>query len=148
MAHVEQQTRVGAYVVIVRDGAVLLSRFARSGRWTLPGGGIDHGEPPADAAVREVMEETGYRIALGPLIGVDSTRWDRGRDGRRTDMHALRILYTGEVTGGELRFEEGGSTDMAEWVALSAVGGRHRATLVDIGLAAAGLTVTPAGPRR
>jgi 8-oxo-dGTP diphosphatase len=146
MGHVEQQTRVGAYVVIVRDGAVLLSRFARSGRWTLPGGGIDHGEPPEDAAVREVMEETGYRITLGPLIGVDSTRWDRGRDGRRTDMHALRILYTGEVTGGELRFEEGGSTDMAAWVPMAEVGARHRATLVDIGLAAAGLT--PADRRR
>jgi 8-oxo-dGTP diphosphatase len=96
-----------------------------------------------------VMEETGYRIALGRLIGVDSTRWDRGRDGRRMDMHALRILYTGEVTGGELRFEQGGSTDMAEWVPLGEVAPRHRATLVDIGLAAAGLeVVTPADRRR
>jgi hypothetical protein len=56
-------------------------------------------------------------------------------------MHALRILYTGEVTGGELRFEEGGSTDMAAWVPLVDVSGRHRATLVDIGLTAAGLSV-------
>ena len=135
----EQQTRVGAYVVIVRSGAVLLSRFARSGRWTLPGGGIDHGERPEDAAVREVLEETGYRITLGRLVGVDSTRWNRGRDGRPADMHALRILYTGEVVGGDLRFELDGSTDMAAWVPLGAVSSRHRSTLVDIGLTAAEL---------
>jgi ADP-ribose pyrophosphatase YjhB (NUDIX family) len=139
MRQVEQQTRVGAYVVIVRDGAILLSRFVRSGRWTLPGGGIDHGERPEDAAVREVMEETGYRVVLGPLVGVDSARWERGHDGRALDMHALRIIYTGEVVGGDLRFEEGGSTDRAEWVPLADVSARHRGTLVDIGMTAAGV---------
>ncbi len=136
---VVRQTRVGAYVVIVRDGAILLSRFVRSRRWTLPGGGIDHGERPEAAAVREVDEETGYQVAIGSLIGVDSARWERGHDGRPIDMHALRILYTGEVVGGELRFEKGGSTDMAEWVPLADVAARKRSSLIDVGMAAAGL---------
>jgi len=146
MDHVVQQTRVGAYVVCVHDGAVLLSRFVRSGRWTLPGGGIDHGEHPEAAAVREVMEETGYVITLGPLIGVDSAQWKHAHDGRPIDMHALRILYTGEVVGGELRFEENGSTDMAEWVPLGDVARRTHSSLVDVGLTAAGLR--PVGPPR
>jgi 8-oxo-dGTP diphosphatase len=137
--HVLPQTRVGAYVVCVRDGALLLSRFARGGRWTLPGGGLDHGERPEDAAVREVEEETGYRIVLGKLIGVDSTHWARTHDGSPLDMHALRILYTGEVVGGTLRYEIGGSTDRAEWVPLAEVADRARSSLVGIGLAAAGL---------
>ena len=136
MEQVEQRTRVGAYVVIVRDGAVLLVRFAGSGRWTLPGGGLDHGEDPRDAAVREVEEETGLRIALGELIGIDSARWDRSHDGSPIDLHALRILYTGEVVGGVLRDEADGSTDKAEWVPLSEVPERPRTSLVAIGLAA------------
>jgi 8-oxo-dGTP diphosphatase len=144
--HVLPQTRVGAYVVCVRDGALLLSRFARGGRWTLPGGGLDHGERPEDAAVREVEEETGYRIVLGKLIGVDSTHWERTHDGSPLDMHALRILYTGEVVGGTLRYEIGGSTDRAEWVPLAEVADRDRSSLVGIGLAAAGLDRPGCGP--
>jgi 8-oxo-dGTP diphosphatase len=135
---VAQLTRIGAYVVCVRDDALLLVRFTRGGRWTLPGGGLDHGERPEDAAVREVDEETGLRIVLGPLIGVDSTRWERAHDGSPIDMHALRILYTGEVVGGTLRHEVGGSTDRAEWVALGEVAARRRSSLVDIALEAAG----------
>jgi 8-oxo-dGTP diphosphatase len=135
---VVQQTRVGAYIVCVRDGALLLVRFSRGGRWTLPGGGLDHGERPEDAAVREVEEETGLQIELGPVIGVDSTHWDRASDGSPIDTHALRILYTAEVVGGSLRHEVGGSTDRAEWVPLADLADRPRIGLVDIGLAAAG----------
>jgi 8-oxo-dGTP diphosphatase len=138
MEQLVQRTRVGAYVVCVQDDALLLVRFSGSERWTLPGGGLDHGERPEDAAVREVDEETGLQIVLGAVLGVDSTRWDRASDGSPIDMHALRILYTGEVVGGSLRDEIGGSTDRAEWVSLTDVADRPRARLVDIGLAAAG----------
>ena len=64
------------YAVIVRDGAVLLARWIGSDppRWTLPGGGLDHGEDPRDAAVREVEEETGYRVELRQLLTVESFR--------------------------------------------------------------------------
>jgi len=50
-------TAVGA--VFDDTGRVLLGRRADSGIWTLPGGIIDPAEQPADAAVREVFEETG-----------------------------------------------------------------------------------------
>ncbi|WP_232660977.1 NUDIX hydrolase [Pseudonocardia sp. TRM90224] len=132
-----RETRIGAYVVCVRDDALLLTRFAGSDRWTLPGGGLDHGERPEDAAVREVAEETGYRIELGGLVGIDTTMWKRALDGSAIDVHVLRILYTGEVVGGDLRHETGGSTDMAEWVPLGAVGERDLASVVRIGLSAA-----------
>ena len=60
-----------ACAVVVDDGGrILLGRRADTGTWSLPGGAIDPGEQPADAAVREVYEETGVRIAVERLAGV------------------------------------------------------------------------------
>ena len=52
------------------EGRLLLGRDAEMDRWTLPGGGIDPNEQPADAAVRECFEETGLLVKLDALIGV------------------------------------------------------------------------------
>jgi 8-oxo-dGTP pyrophosphatase MutT (NUDIX family) len=51
-------------------GYVLLGKDAETGFWTLPGGAIEAGEQPADAAVRECFEETGFLIAIESLIGI------------------------------------------------------------------------------
>ncbi len=129
----EQRTRVGAYVVCVRAGEVLLTRYTGSGVWSLPGGGIDHGEHPVAAAAREADEETGYRVEVGRLIGIDSTLWDGGL------VHSLRLFFTGEVVGGTLRHEVDGSSDCAEWVPLAQVGARRCTSIVATALAAADL---------
>ena len=42
------------------------SRMPPNSHWITPGGGVEPGETPAEAAVREVYEETGLRIALPP----------------------------------------------------------------------------------
>ena len=68
----ELRSRVGAYVVCVRDGALLLVRFTGADRWALPGGGLDHGEDPRDAVVREVHEETGLDAVVGDTARVYS----------------------------------------------------------------------------
>lgn len=130
--------RAAAYVVCVRDGMVLLAGgIGPAGtEWTLPGGGLEHGEDPVAAAVREFREETGYEVRVDRLLVVDSVR-ERVPD-REVDMHGVRIFYAGTVTGGDLAYEIGGSTDRAAWFPLAEVPRLVRVSGVDVGLAAAG----------
>lgn len=134
--------RVAAYGVITEGDRILLAHWNEGGKsgWTLPGGGIDPGEDPADALLREIAEETGYLAEGGELLGIDSKvipaehRFvaDAG------PLHALRILYRARVIGGTLTNERDGTTDEAAWFALTAIPNR-RVELVDIALRMAGL---------
>ncbi|OIJ69411.1 NUDIX hydrolase [Streptomyces mangrovisoli] len=130
---------MAAYAVCVRDERVLLARWVpREGapQWTLPGGGMEHGEDPYDTVLREVTEETGYRIEVTNLLGVDSQRATLPRRRLRgpVDLHRVRLVYEGRVAGGELRDEVGGSTDMAAWHDLDKVSALDRIGLVDTAL--------------
>lgn len=138
--------RVAAYAVITDDdGRVLLAHWheGRRSSWTLPGGGLEAGEHPETAARREVLEETGYRVVLDGLLGIDSRvipARQRVRSGHDQPLHALRIIYRARVVGGKLRNEVDGSTDRAEWFALADIAGLHHVKLVDVALRLAGLT--------
>ena len=66
---------VGSMCVIERaDGRVLLIRHLYRKRWGIPGGLLQRGETPADAARREVLEEVGLDIDLigEPMVNVDA----------------------------------------------------------------------------
>ena len=67
------EVRVFAFVCDA-EGRVLCVRRAHEPRdWTLPGGKMDEGESPSDTLVREVEEESGYRVQPSELIGIYST---------------------------------------------------------------------------
>lgn len=56
------KTRSGSRAIIIRDGKLLLSHETNSGWWLIPGGGLEAGETPEMACIREVEEETGYIV--------------------------------------------------------------------------------------
>jgi 8-oxo-dGTP pyrophosphatase MutT (NUDIX family) len=64
--------QIPAVTVVLRDdeGRVLLARHVENDQWLLPGGTIEPGENPADAAIREMWEETGLVVRLTSLVGV------------------------------------------------------------------------------
>lgn len=131
--------RVAAYAVVTDDeDRVLLARWTQGRRvaWTMPGGGLESGEDPEDAVRRELREETGYSVHVQELLGIHSRVIPAGRRVAKADapLHTLRIVYRAETTGGRLRFEKNGSTDMAGWFTLAEIAELQRVKLVDIAL--------------
>ena len=111
-----QVVRISAYGLLVEDERLLLCRISErvygdSGKWTLPGGGLDFGEAPIKAVVRELEEETGIQVAVRRLVEVESENFDN--DDRL--FQAIRIIYEVERVGGDLRSEADGSTDLCAW---------------------------------
>jgi 8-oxo-dGTP diphosphatase len=62
---------LGAFAIIFdTQSRVLLSHRKDMDAWNLPGGGVEYGELPTEAVIREVMEETGLEVTIERLLGV------------------------------------------------------------------------------
>jgi 8-oxo-dGTP diphosphatase len=105
---------IGVGVVVWRGERLLLIRRGkppREGQWSLPGGAQRLGETVAEAARREVMEETGLAIELGEVVAtVDMIERD---DGGQVRYHYTLIDFTAEAPVTELR--PGGDAADARW---------------------------------
>jgi 8-oxo-dGTP pyrophosphatase MutT (NUDIX family) len=129
--------RTAAYAVLLADRRILLTRLSGSGRWTLPGGGIEFGEQPVAAVRREVLEETGLPLDGEQLMGSgDMHSTYRSPTGRLEDFHAVRLYFRGEVPCDvePVVQEIGGSTDAVAWIPVRELDGLSLTTAVREGM--------------
>lgn len=107
---------VGA--IAVRNGSLLLVQRGRQpaiGRWSVPGGRVEAGETEADAVAREVAEETGLLVEVGPLVG------EVVRAGVGDVVYRIRD-YVVDVVGGVE--QAGDDADDVAWVPLDQLADR------------------------
>jgi 8-oxo-dGTP pyrophosphatase MutT (NUDIX family) len=135
---VDVEWRYAAAYVVCRDhdGRILLTRFVLeghpdSGRWSMPGGGMEWGEHPAETARRELEEETGLTATIGEVVGV-SLRWFEADEAVSGDAgHVIGVVHEARDLAGELRREVDGTTDAVCWFTLEEARALPRVGLVD-----------------
>jgi 8-oxo-dGTP pyrophosphatase MutT (NUDIX family) len=117
--------RFAAYAVVTSSRGLLATEYsgrtAVTGRWGMPGGGLDDHEPPTSAVLREVAEETSQQIILGELIKVQTSHWvGRSPYGTIEDFHAVRLIYRASCPhpSDPVVVDKGGTTESAQWVPL------------------------------
>ena len=116
---------------------MLLVRFStrgyHTGSWSLPGGGIDHGEAPATALVREVREECGVTASVGELLVVHDEHFSGTAPSGRFEDYArgwLLVFAASVADGAEPQvLEVDGTTDAVAWVPLAEITGGDRPVL-------------------
>ena len=86
--------KVDVRAAVFRDEQVLLVKEPGEVGWSLPGGWADVGESPSEAAARETMEESGYRVRPVRLLAA----YDRDRHGHPPiPYHVYKLVYLCEI---------------------------------------------------
>jgi 8-oxo-dGTP pyrophosphatase MutT (NUDIX family) len=97
------QLRVAVSAIVWDDkGRLLLQQRGDNGYWGFPGGGVEPGETVTEAVMREVWEETGFKIQPGRLIGVysDPRNYQVVRYPEGNVVHYVTIVFEAAVTSG------------------------------------------------
>jgi ADP-ribose pyrophosphatase YjhB (NUDIX family) len=86
--------KVDVRAAVFRDDRILLVKEPEDGGWSVPGGWADVGETAAEGAVREVREESGYRVRAVRLISA----YDRDRQGHiPLPYHVYKLVFLCEI---------------------------------------------------
>lgn len=108
--------KVDVRAAVFQESRVLMVKERSDGRWSIPGGWADVGSSPGEMAVREVYEESGYRVRPVRILAV----WDNSRHHDRPVAYAVYKICIGcELVGGESR--AGTETEAVGWFSLDAL---------------------------
>ncbi len=115
------ELRIGCAAVVfdAPQERVLLTRRTDNGLWCLPGGAMDAGESAAEAAAREVFEETGLVVDIARLTGVYSSPHSVTRYPDGNTVQYLALCFEAVVTGGELGLSD--ETTAVDWFRFDAM---------------------------
>lgn len=118
----ELKWRPSCYGIVVHDNKILLTK--QYGKYEMPGGGVDLGEEPNDAVVREIKEETGIEVTNPRLVKHLTSFFTLEKDGEMHHIQSILLFFVCDYIGGELSLEglmedEKPVTEMAEWISLS-----------------------------
>jgi ADP-ribose pyrophosphatase YjhB (NUDIX family) len=84
----------GAEALIVREEKIMLIKRSDNSLWAVPGGLVEVGETLAEAAQRELWEETGIQARITKLLGIfDSRLWQS-----KTKAHLFHAIFLAETT--------------------------------------------------
>jgi ADP-ribose pyrophosphatase YjhB (NUDIX family) len=82
--------KVDVRAVVFKEGRILLVKEPNEAGWSVPGGWADVGESPSEAAARETLEESGYRVRPFRLLAA----YDRDRRGHPPmAYHVYKLVY-------------------------------------------------------
>ena len=114
---------IGAYGVIIKDNKIALIKKALggyTGKFDLPGGGMEHNELPHETLKREIMEEAGFEVTKYDLIDVIATniKWKMDED-IEEDLHHIGILYKVNVKGNIKHEPDGIDSNGCDWHEIS-----------------------------
>jgi 8-oxo-dGTP pyrophosphatase MutT (NUDIX family) len=133
----ELSWRPSAYGIVIRDNKILL--VIENEKYHLPGGGIELGENPAEAVLREVKEETGVTAESARLLDMASSLFSFGAYDTPPDLqhvHSLLIYYACEYVSEDAADKHLDAYEVAaglrsEWVDVSMLDDITVGTTVD-----------------
>lgn len=89
--------KIDVRAFVLKDNQILMVQERSDGLWTLPGGWIDVGESPAQAAVRETKEETGFDVSVIRLLAF----WDKLKHDHPPEWpHAYKCFFLCKLLSG------------------------------------------------
>ena len=130
------RTRLATYALSLDAACRLLvcrisAGYPAAGSWTLPGGGLEFGEHPADGVLRELAEESGLVGEILSLAAADSLVHPAEKTHDEHDVHVIWMLYRVRIVGGGLRNEADGSTDTCAWMTRDELAGLPTVAVLD-----------------
>jgi ADP-ribose pyrophosphatase YjhB (NUDIX family) len=122
-------------LAVFRGDEILLVRERSDGLWCMPGGFVDIGDTPSEAAIREMQEEAGVATRVSQLVGIFDNRLQP--DVPPHLFHIYKLLFLGELVDPDRPPRPGPEIDAAGFHPLAGLPELSRGRTLPLHIAAA-----------